>query len=166
MPENMQNGKKNVKSYSGSALKSLFFAAGLLVFLILQTNTCPAAKMPAPLLKHYSTRTVIFWKIRQINISPVFDEPESTVIDFYFEKPGKLYVAAPEQDIFIKGDTLWTYLIADKQVQKRTGGQAFNPFNFIDSTQSSYKVVQAEKRKVILKAKTEGLEPDSLAIFI
>lgn len=122
------------------------------------------AEYPRPVTDHYLARESIYWKISQVTISPIFDEPETSLVEFYFEKPNKLYLSSLDQKIFAIEDTIWTYLIKHNQIQKSLGGTIFNPFDFIDTSQSVYRVVESDKNHIILKSNDEALEPDSLLI--
>lgn len=134
----------------------------LILFPIVTSHT---AEFPDPLQNRYCNRELIYWNIRQVTISPIFDEPETTVVQFYFQKPHRLYIEAPGRYVLAEGDTIWTYLIDHKQIQKNIDGYVFNPFDFIDSAQTFYRVIFADSQKIDLKSVDESTEPDSLAIY-
>jgi len=75
-----------------------------------------ASNLPESVAKRYADHENLYWRINQINISPIFDEPETTIVEFYFSRPENLFVKTDQQEILSKGDTIWTYLL--KQYRK------------------------------------------------
>jgi len=134
------------------------------VMVLLPAVLSTANDLPAVLISRYSHKASIFWKIRQVTISPIFDEPETTSVDFFINNHDSLYISTPQKQIFGIADTLWTYLPKHKQIQKHPGSQVINPLAFIDSSQSLYRVLSANDQMVILKSIDENSEPDSVAI--
>jgi len=149
--------------------KSIAKSAALIVLpisfsLISLHNSAIAGELPRPIIVHYENANSIYWKIRQLSISPIFDRPETTIAEFYLQRPSNVYIKMPGKQIFTDGDTLWTYLVEHKQIQKSSTGHIFNPFDIIDSKQTLYDVIFAEKGQAILKNRQLAVEPDSLCI--
>ncbi|MCD6161801.1 MAG: hypothetical protein J7K40_05235 [candidate division Zixibacteria bacterium] len=143
--------------------------AALMVLSITAMIFLPAvmlytAEFPDALQKHYYNRQSIYWEIRQVTISPIFDEPETTLVKFYFNKPHSLFIKTANQEVYAIEDTLWTYRPKHKQIQKNIGGRVFNPFDFIDSAQTFYQVVAIDNGRLDLKRVDQSIEPDSLSI--
>lgn len=136
--------------------------AALILFPAIISYT---AEFPDKMQNHYRNKQLIYWEIRQITISPIFDEPETTLVRFYFKKPHNLFIATPDQNIYIRGDTIWVYLIKHKQIQKNISGYVLNPFDFIDSAQTIYQIIDSDNQKITLKSVDEMMEPDSLEIY-
>jgi len=145
--------------------KLFLLTLAMTALILLPIVISQTAEFPDPFQNRYCNRELIYWNIRQVTISPIFDEPETTVVQFYFQKPHRLYVEAPGRFILAEGDTVWSYLIEHKQIQKNIGGYIFNPFDFIDSAQTFYRVLFADSQKINLKSVDESTEPDSLAIY-
>jgi len=150
-----------IHTFKGAFLSIIIFIVIMILFPAVISFT---AEYPDPLLKHYIDHQNVYWKINQISISPIFDEPETTQVELYFQKPHTLYLLSAKQQVYAKNDTVWTYLIKYKQIQKATGQSMFNPFDYIDTTRSVYKAVDASANQVVLKSSDGTMEPDSLTI--
>lgn len=146
--------------------KELFLLAFLVAAMVLLPAVLTTATdFPAAVKSRYGQKASIYWKIRQITISPIFDEPETTNVEFFINRHDSLFISTPQKQIFGIGDTLWTYLPKHKQIQRHPGVAVFNPLVFIDSSQSLYKVLSADEHTVILESSDENMEPDSVAIY-
>ncbi|MCP4584033.1 MAG: outer membrane lipoprotein carrier protein LolA [candidate division Zixibacteria bacterium] len=142
----------------------------LITILIVAMVLLPAVlsqtvEYPESLKDHYRDQNSIFWDIRQISISPIFDEPETSRVELYFQKPDRLFILSPEKQIYTANDTIWTYLVNHKQIQLVVGGQVFNPFDFLDSSQTYYEVISAGDNNVALKSMDQTMEPEGLEIY-
>ena len=148
------------------SLKKKVITLSLAIFfvILLPVVISYTAELPVPLKNHYNNQQMIYCNIRQITVSPIFDEPETTIVQFYFEKPQSLFIETPRQHIYAKSDTIWTYIIEHQQIQKKLGGYVFNPFDFVDDTQTYYRVANTNNNKVTLKSVEADAEPDSLEI--
>jgi outer membrane lipoprotein-sorting protein len=134
--------------------------------IILITGNAISAEMPSLIKNHYRGQTAIYWKIKQITYSPVFEKAETLAVEFYIERPNRLFARMPDRQIYSDGDTLWVYLPEDKQIQKSLNGEFLNPFDFVDSAQSRFQVhtASASNREVTLLAIDEITEPESLCV--
>ncbi len=141
--------------------KMSFFLALMIALPVVLSFT---GEYPKPALARYLDKDNVYWKIEQINISPIFDEPETTLIELYFQKPDNLYLVTDVSMILTRADTIWTYSPDNRQIQKNIGGGVFNPFNFIDTSQTHYKIVESDANSVSLKCIDGTLEPDSLQV--
>ena len=144
--------------------KVITLSPAIFFMILLPVVISYTAELPDPLKNHYNNQQMIYWNIRQITVSPIFDEPETTIVQFYFEKPHSLFIETSRQHIYAKSDTIWTYIIEHQQIQKKLGGYVFNPFDFVDDTQTYYRVVNTNNKKVTLKSVEVNAEPDSLEI--
>jgi outer membrane lipoprotein-sorting protein len=142
-------------------LTAIFIAAMVLFPAVLSQTV----EYPEPLKNYYQGRNSIFWDIRQISISPIFDEPETSSVELYFQKPDRLFIISADQQIYAANDTVWTYLVNHKQIQLVVGRQVFNPFDFLDSSQTFYEVTAAGENFAALKSSDQTMEPDSLEIY-
>jgi outer membrane lipoprotein-sorting protein len=150
-----------IYSWTKAVIAMVIFIVAMVLFPAVISFT---AEYPDPLLNHYGGHDSVYWKIRQITISPVFDEPETSMVELYFQKPYTLFIESQDQQIYAEGDTTWTYLIKHKQIQKTITGVLFNPFDFVDTSQGYYKVVSASDNQVTLRSDEKDIEPDSLTI--
>jgi len=138
------------------------FISAMVLFPVVLSFTI---EYPDQFKKHYQGQGTVFWRIRQISISPVFDEPETSLVELYFREPDYLFIVSPEQQIYASADTIWTYLINHKQIQRTIGTRVFNPFDFLDTSQSFYEILQVTDSYITLKSLDNTLEPDSLDIY-
>jgi len=152
--------KKGYSLTKNILLMALFILAMILFPLVISRT----AEYPETFKDYYRGKQSIYWEIRQITVSPVFDNPETALVKFYFQKPDTLFIESARQQIFAIGDTFWTYVIPHQQIQKSIGSGVFNPFDFLDSTQASYKVVSSGDGHIVLKSTDEMSQPDSLDI--
>lgn len=150
------------KNESNRRLGGVFLLICLLIILSFAITL--AAELPSPIKKHYRGCHSIYWKIKQVTISPIFDKPETVLVEFYIDRPNKIYVIMPQKQIYSDGETVWTYLAEYKQVQKDVGERIFNPFDFIDSSQTNYEVKTGGKSEMIMQAIDKTLEPDNVNI--
>lgn len=139
---------------------------GLMITLIVSLYVCLtySAEFPEPVKMHYQRKQSIYWEIQQISISPIFDEPETSLVRLYFQKPQKMFITMPDKQVYVDGDTIWTYLINHKQIQKSISEYFFNPFDFIDSDQTYYQVIDDKDGVMTLTSIDESMEPDSLEV--
>jgi outer membrane lipoprotein-sorting protein len=154
------NDKNNYNIKKAVFLMAVFICAMVLFPVVLSFT----AQYPNQLKERYLNQTTIYWRINQISISPVFDEPETASVELYFGKPDCLYIISPDQHLYVSGDTVWTYLIKHKQIQRAIGARVFNPFDFLDTSQTFYEIAQVTENYIALKSIDETLEPDSLGI--
>ncbi len=135
------------------------------IILLLACQTL-AADMPSLIKKHYRGHDSIYWKIRQITYSPVFEQSETLAVEFYVERPNKLFIRMPDRQIYSDGETTWVYLPDDKQIQKSLNGDFFNPFDLIDSAQTRFQIysVSSAERQIVMLSIDEIMEPDSLCL--
>jgi len=137
------------------------FICAMVLFPVVLSFT---SQYPKQLKDRYLNQATIYWRINQISISPIFDEPETSLVELYFVRPDCLYIISPGQQIYVSGDTVWTYLINHKQIQRAVGAQIFNPFDFLDTSQTFYEIAHVTDNYIALKSIDKTLEPDSLGI--
>jgi len=140
---------------------AIFISAMVLFPVVLSFTT----EYPDQFKKHYQEQNTVYWQICQISISPIFDEPETSRVELYFRRPDCLFIVSPDQQIYASGDTVWTYLVNHKQIQRTIGTRVFNPFDFLDTSQTFYETLQVTDNFIVLKSLDETLEPDSLDIY-
>lgn len=148
---------------------SLIVAFGKLSFFLALMVALPVvisftAEYPRPVTERYLDKDNVYWKIEQITISPIFDEPETSRVELYFQKPDKLYLDSEKRKIMAVGDTIWNYIVPHKQIQISLTGSVFNPFDFIDTTRSQYELLKSENNVLTLRSFDNSLEPDSVEV--
>ena len=137
----------------------------LMIFIVLFSICLTySAQFPESVEKHYKNKQSIYWEIQQISISPIFDEPETSLVKVYFQKPKKMFITMPDKQVYVDGDTVWTYLINHKQIQKSFSEHFFNPFDFVDCDQTYYRVIADTDGVMTLVSVDESMEPDSLEL--
>jgi outer membrane lipoprotein-sorting protein len=154
----MKSSIRNISSFC-SAIIAAIFALSLFGQIF-------AADMPSILKNHYRDHDSIYWKIKQITYSPVFEQSETLAVEFYIERPNKLFARMPDRQIYSDGETTWVYLPDDMQIQKSLNGDFFNPFDLIDSAQSRFQIfsVSSAERNIVMLSIDEIMEPDSLSV--
>jgi outer membrane lipoprotein-sorting protein len=139
-------------------------AVSIMLGFLSSATSANSAELPLVIKGRYDGKNTIYWKIRQISVSPLFDQPETTAIEFYIQKPDKMYITMLNKMVYAKGDTIWVYLPEQKQVQKQIGDHVFNPFDLVDNSQKYYKVISSGKNSIHLKSIDETNEPESLDV--
>jgi len=94
-PEKMSNNRKNSNYQCSMAIVAV-------IILLLACQTL-AADMPSLIKKHYRGHDSIYWKIRQITYSPVFEQSETLAVEFYVERTIKLFILMPDRQIYSYG---------------------------------------------------------------
>jgi len=156
----------NPNSHSYGVKKAIMLITSLITAMALfPAVLSQTVEYPEPLKNHYNDQSSIFWDIRQISISPIFDEPETSRVELHFQRPDRLFILSPGKQIYAANDTVWTYLIKHKQIQLIVGRQVFNPLDFLDSSQIYYEVTATGDNYVALRSTDQTMEPDSLEIY-
>jgi outer membrane lipoprotein-sorting protein len=162
MSENTYSTDKNTYSIKKAVFLMVIFICAMVLFPVVLSFT---AEYPNKLKEHYLKHETVYWRIQQISISPIFDEPESALVELYFRKPDCLFIVSPDQQIYASDDTAWTYLVNHKQIQRAIGTRVFNPFDFLDTSQTFYEILKVTGNNIALKSIDETMEPDSLDIY-
>jgi|GEM_PF-1753783 outer membrane lipoprotein-sorting protein len=142
------------------------FAIAICLSIAFLIEPLSAADMPSPIKNHYRDRGSVYWKIKQVTYSPVFEHSETLAVEFFIERPNKIYAVMPDKRLFFDGETTWVYLPEDKQIQKSINGDFFNPFDLIDSAQTRFQIhsVSPSRREFVMLSIDEIMEPDSLTV--
>lgn len=154
----MKNNIRDILNYS------IITAIALLI--LSPRGPALAAEMPSTIHNHYRGHDSIYWKIKQVTYSPVFEQAETLDVEFFIERPDKLFARMPDRQIYFDGDTTWVYLPEDKQIQKSLNGDYFNPFDLIDSAQTRFQIYSTSTaaREIVMLSIDEIMEPDSLSV--
>lgn len=155
MAKNKDNRRNHLFLILAAYLSALLFVSPIF-----------AADMPSLIKNHYRGHDSIYWKIKQVTYSPVFEQSETLAVEFYIERPSKLFIRMPDRQIYFDGETTWVYLPDDKQIQKSLNGDFFNPFDLIDSAQTRFQIysVSPAERQIVMLSIDEIMEPDSLCL--
>ena len=162
MPDNILQNDQDVYNVKKAIFLMAIFISAMVLFPVVLSFT---TEYPNQFKKHYQGQETVYWRIQQISISPIFDEPETALVELYFRKPDCLFIVSPDQQIYASSDTIWTYLINHKQIQMTIGTRVFNPFDFLDTSQTFYEILQVTDSYIALKSLDNTLEPDSLDIY-
>jgi outer membrane lipoprotein-sorting protein len=163
---NILSTRQEMTNNNGNSRNHFFPVFAACLFVALFINPILAADMPSLIKKHYRGRDSIYWKIKQITYFPVFEQSETLAVEFYVERPNKLFIRMPDRQIYSDGETTWVYLPDDKQIQKSLNGDFFNPFDLIDSAQTRFQIysVSLTERQIVMLSIDEIMEPDSLCL--
>ncbi len=86
----------------------------------------------------YASADGIQWQIRSVVYSEIFEEAETTYVEFAYAPPDTFSMTSDLEKIAGIGDTLWVMSVRHRQVQKKSMGGAQMPFDFILNWKDSY----------------------------
>ena len=93
----------------------------------------------------YSQSEGILWEIESIVYSEIFEEADTSIINFQYSAPDSFSLTSTSELIIGIGDTLWVKSIRHKQIQKKIMDSSMLPYNFIINWRKSYNLVEHEK---------------------
>jgi hypothetical protein len=117
--------------------------------------TLPGEEMLNRIAGRYSAAAGIQWSLQSDVHSSVFDETESTPMQFNFNPPDTFYFRSDQEEIIGIADTLWVLSKRHKQIQKRMTGAYVVPSELITNWSSRY-----ELREYLEKRETISIELD------
>jgi hypothetical protein len=79
------------------------FAIAICLSIAFLIEPLSAADMPSPIKNHYRDRGSVYWKIKQVTYSPVFEHSETLAVEFFIERPNKIYAVMPDSGSFSMG---------------------------------------------------------------
>ena len=86
----------------------------------------------------YASADGIQWQIRSVVYSEIFEEAETTYVEFAYAPPDTFSMTSDLEKIAGIGDTLWVMSVRHRQVQKKSMAGAQMPFDFILNWKDSY----------------------------
>lgn len=127
----------------------------------------PEEKLLADISEKYASAEGIQWKVRSVVYSDVFEEAETTMVEFAYSPPDTISVVGEQEKILGIGDTLWVMSVRHRQVQKKSIAGYISPFEFILNWNNSYDLdgyaTDGRIRKFKLVGR-EGVVPDRLVV--
>jgi hypothetical protein len=121
------------------------------VFLLaMLIGTLPGEEMLSRIAGRYSAAVGIQWSLQSDVHSSIFDETESTPMQFNFNPPDTFYFRSDQEEIIGIADTLWVLSKRHKQIQKRMTGAYVVPSELVTDWSSRYELQEySEKRETI-----------------
>jgi hypothetical protein len=117
--------------------------------------------------KRYSQSEGIQWEIESIVYSDIFEEADTSFINFRYSSPDTFSLTSENELIIGIGDTLWVKSMRHKQIQKKIMDSSMLPYNFIINWRKSYKLIENEKsdENYIFKLQAiPGYSPEKMII--
>jgi outer membrane lipoprotein-sorting protein len=115
----------------------------------------------------YSAADGIHWTIQSEVYSSVFDETESTPVEFTFNSPDTFFFKSPQEEILGIADTIWVMSKRHKQIQKKLTEAYVMPADLIINWRERYDLegysVKNERNEFQLAGR-EGIKPPALKL--
>ena len=86
----------------------------------------------------YASADGIQWQIRSVVYSEIFEEAETTFVEFAYAPPDTFSMTSDLEKIVGVSDTLWVMSVRHRQIQKKSMAGTQLPFNFILNWEDSY----------------------------
>jgi|GEM_PF-2132121 len=115
----------------------------------------------------YSSAEGIRWRIRSVVYSDIFDEADTTYMDFSYSPPDTFSLAGDKEKILGIGDTLWVLSTRHRQVQKKNVEDTVMPAEFILKWKDNYNLdgsVEKGSNIVFKLSGKEDVKPANLEI--
>jgi hypothetical protein len=93
----------------------------------------------------YSSAEGIQWKIESVIYSEIFEEYDTTQIEFNFFPPDTFAISSEMEKIAGIGDTVWVMSKRHKQIQKKSTDGSVMPYNFILNWDDDYRISNHEE---------------------
>lgn len=90
--------------------------------------------------RRYSSADGIQWKIESVIYSEIFEEYDTTQIEFDFFPPDTFSISSESEKIAGIGDTVWVMSKRHKQIQKKLTDGNIMPYNFILNWDENYRI--------------------------
>jgi outer membrane lipoprotein-sorting protein len=90
----------------------------------------------------YSSAEGIQWEIESIVYSEIFEENDTTSIEFDFFPPDTFSISSELEKIAGIGDTVWVMSKRHKQIQKKATDGSVMPYNFILNWEDNYSITE------------------------
>jgi hypothetical protein len=136
----------------------------LLVFLI---ATSPGEATLAKTASRYSAAPAIQWTMESKVYSSVFEETETTPVEFIFNSPDTFYFKSSQEEVLGIADTIWVMSKRHKQIQKKLSTSYVMPSDIIIGWSDRYDLddytVKNDLNVFILTGK-EGISPSDVRL--
>lgn len=119
------------------------------------------------LSERYSSAEGIQWRIRSVVYSDIFDEADTTYLDFSYSPPDTFSLIGDKEKILGIADTLWVLSTRHHQVQKKNVEDTVMPADLILNWKDNYDLdsVSEEDSNISFELSgKEGVKPSKLRI--
>jgi hypothetical protein len=111
------------------------------ILISLMVADSSAVKLLDDISLRYSSAAGIQWEIQSIVYSEIFEDSDTSYIDFEFFPPDTFSISSEQEKIGGIGDTIWVMSKRHKQIQKKIADSSVMPYNFILSWDENYLLV-------------------------
>ena len=115
----------------------------LLISVILLNST--ESELLDKISHRYSEAEGIQWEIESVVYSDIFDESDTTLIQFDFFPPDTFSISSEQEHIAGIEDTIWVMSKRHKQIQKKLTDGSMMPYNFILNWDYNYNIAEYSK---------------------
>lgn len=139
----------------------------LLVAILLLSGSADSGLLEK-ISQRYSSAEGIQWKIESVVYSDIFEEYDTTLIDFRYFPPDTFSIISDLEKIAGIGDTIWVMSNRHKQIQKKLTDGSVMPYNFILTWDYNYAISDYHKNGDFSRFKLVSLGdvvPDSLLLI-
>jgi predicted protein tyrosine phosphatase len=142
----------------------------ILVFLIpaLLINVS-GEELLSEVSERYAAADGIQWRLRSVVYSEIFEESDTTYIEFSYAPPDTFSLVSDKEKILGVADTLWVMSSRHHQVQKKNIAGTVMPAEFIFSWKDDYDLdgySRDESSTTFELTGKEGIEPSDLTLVI
>lgn len=107
--------------------------------------------------QRYSSADGIQWEIESVIYSDIFEEYDTTRIEFDFFPPDTFSISSELEKIAGIGDTVWVMSKRHKQIQKKSTDGSVMPYNFILNWDENYRLAEYKENGGYSMFKLESL---------
>jgi hypothetical protein len=130
--------------------------------LTLLIATSPGESSLAKTADRYAAAPAIQWSMESKVYSPVFEETETTPVEFIFNSPDTFYFKSSQEEVLGIADTIWVMSKTHKQIQKKLSSSYVMPTDIIIGWSDRYDLddynVRGDLYEYILTGK-DGVSP-------
>jgi len=118
-----------------------------IIFALLFLINTPGDDLLNKTANRYARADGIQWSMESVVYSPVFEETETTPVQFNFNSPDTFYFKSPNEEVLGIADTVWVLSKKHKQIQKKLSDSYTSPIDLIVKWNSRYDLQSYRKDK-------------------
>jgi hypothetical protein len=115
----------------------------------------------------YAAAPAIQWSMESKVISTVFDETETTPVEFIFNAPDTFYFKSGQEEVLGVADTIWVMSKRHKQIQKKLSSAYVMPSDLIIGWSERYQLDDfsvENNMNVFILTGNEGVSPKDVRL--
>jgi outer membrane lipoprotein-sorting protein len=132
------------------------------ILLISLIATSPGEAALAKMADRYAAAPAIQWSMESKVYSPVFEETETTPVEFIFNSPDTFYFKSNQEEVLGIADTIWVMSKRHKQIQKKISSAYVMPSDLIIGWSDRYDLddyTTKEDLNLFILTGKEGVSP-------